>query len=128
MNECFKESKGYRVPKENLDLAFGKDGTILVIENPTRDYFGALYIVSKELRGLATTKDLYFWQADEATHDSMKEALLKNFGIKIKDPYCGIYYKDDTFFVMIKKAAVITLRKKLLTFLNLIIFISFVIV
>ena len=38
------------------------------------------------------------------------------------------YYKDDTFFVMIKKAAVITLRKKLLTFLNLIIFISFVIV
>ena len=99
MNECFKESKGYRVPKENLDLAFDKDGTILVIENPTRDYFGALYIVSKELRGLATTKDLYFWQADEATHDSMKEALLKNFGIKIKDPYCGIYYKNDTLFL-----------------------------
>ena len=38
------------------------------------------------------------------------------------------YYKEDTFFVMIKKSAVITLRKKLLTFLNLIIFISFVIV
>ena len=37
MNEYFKESKGYRVPKENLDLAFGKYGTILVIENPTRD-------------------------------------------------------------------------------------------
>ena len=44
-----------------------------------------------------------------------------------KGCYCADY-KDDTFFVMIKKAAVITLRKKLLTFLNLIIFISFVIV
>ena len=99
MNEYFKESKGYRVPKENLDLAFGKDGTIFVIENPTKDYFDALYIVSKELRGLATIDDLYFWRADEATHDSMKEALLKNFGIEIKDPYCGIYYKDDTLFL-----------------------------
>ena len=29
----------------------------------------------------------------------MKEALLKNFGIEIKDPYCGIYYKDDTLFL-----------------------------
>lgn len=35
------------------------------------------------------------------------------------------YYDDDTFKVMLKKSSLITLKKKLLTFLNLIIFICF---
>jgi uncharacterized membrane protein YesL len=38
------------------------------------------------------------------------------------------YFKDDTFKMMIKKAALISLRKKLLSILNLVIFIAFVVV
>lgn len=38
------------------------------------------------------------------------------------------YFKDDTFFMMIKKAAVISLRKKFLSILNLIIFVVFAVI
>lgn len=95
----FNESKSYRIPKKNLDLNFGMDGNVLVIENPTVELFNALYDVAKELRGLATLDDIYFWKADEATHDSMRDSLLKEQGIIIDKPYCGLYYKDNTLFV-----------------------------
>lgn len=95
----FNESKSYRIPKKNLDLNFGMDGNVLVIENPTVELFNALCDVAKELRGLATLNDIYFWKADEATHDSMRDLLLKEQGIVIDKPYCGLYYKDNTLFV-----------------------------
>lgn len=95
----FNESKSYRIPKKNLDLNFGMDGNVLVIENPTVELFNALCDVAKELRGLATLNDIYFWKADEATHDSMRDSLLKEQGIAIDKPYCGLYYKDNTLFV-----------------------------
>lgn len=95
----FKESKGYHLNKSNMDLSFGFDGTVLVIENPTKTYFDALYTISKELRGLATLEDIYFWQADECTHDSMKKELSKQLGITIKDPFCGLYYKNNKLYV-----------------------------
>ena len=95
----FKESKGYYLNKSNMDLSFGFDGTILVIENPTKTYFDALYTISKKLRGLATLEDIYFWQADECTHDSMKKELNKQLGITIEDPFCGLYYKNNKLFV-----------------------------
>lgn len=95
----FNESKSYQIPKKNLDLNFGMDGNVLVIENPTVELFNALYDVAKELRGLATLDDIYFWKADEATHDSMRDSLLKEQGIIIDKPYCGLYYKDNTLFV-----------------------------
>ena len=95
----FNESKSYRIPKKNLDLNFGMDGNVLVIENPTVELFNALCDVAKELRGLATLNDIYFWKADEATHDSMRDSLLKEQGIVIDKPYCGLYYKDNTLFV-----------------------------
>lgn len=38
------------------------------------------------------------------------------------------YYKDDTFMMMIQKSALISLKKKLLTFINLIIFICFFVI
>lgn len=95
----FNESKSYRIPKKNLDLNFGMDGNVLVIEDPTVELFNALCDVAKELRGLATLDDIYFWKADEATHDSMRDSLLKEQGIAIDKPYCGLYYKDNTLFV-----------------------------
>lgn len=95
----FNESKSYRIPKKNLDLNFGMDGNVLVIENPTVELFNALCDVAKELRGLATLGDIYFWKADEATHNSMRDSLLKEQGIAIDKPYCGLYYKDNTLFV-----------------------------
>ena len=76
----FNESKSYRIPKKNLDLNFGMDGNVLVIENPTVELFNALYDVAKELRGLATLDDIYFWKADEATHDSMRVYIIKVLG------------------------------------------------
>ena len=98
-HQTFNESKSYRIPKKNLDLNFGMDGNVLVIENPTSELFNALYNVAKELRGLATLDNIYFWKADEATHDSMRDSLLKEQGIAIDKPYCGLYYKDNTLFV-----------------------------
>lgn len=98
-HQLFNESKSYRIPKKNLDLNFGMDGNVLVIENPTVELFNTLYDVAKELRGLATLDDLYFWKADEATHDSMRRSLLSEQGITIDKPYCGLYYKNNRLFV-----------------------------
>ena len=59
-HQPFNESKSYRISKKNLDLNFGMDGNVLVIENPTSEVFNALYNVAKELRGLATLDNIYF--------------------------------------------------------------------
>ena len=44
------EGKAIYLDKENIDLSFGEFGKILVIENPTKTQFDALYTITKDIR------------------------------------------------------------------------------
>ena len=89
------EGKAIYLDKENIDLSFGEFGKILVIENPTKTQFNALYTITKDIRGFVTLNKMYIWDANAATHDAIKTQLLKQQGIEIEDPYCGFIFSNN---------------------------------
>lgn len=93
------EGKLYKLNKKEMDLSFGFDGTILVVQNPSKVQFQALYQICKSLRGLVDRHNLYVWSAEECSHDSMKEELKKQEGIILDTEYCGILYMNDQLYV-----------------------------
>lgn len=93
------EGKLYKLNKKEMDLSFGFDGTILVVQNPSKAQFQALYQICKSLRGLADENNLYIWSAEECSHDSMKEELKKQEGIVLNNKYCGILYANNQLYV-----------------------------
>jgi len=93
------ESKLYKLNKQEMDLSFGFAGTTLVIQNPNKLEFQALYQRYNCLRGLADKNNLYFWSSEECSHDSMKNELKKQEGIILDKEYCGILYMDNKLYV-----------------------------
>ena len=93
------EGKLFKLNKKEMDLSFGFDGTVSVVQNPSRLQFQTVYQICKSIRGLANKKDLYIWSAEECSHDSMKEELKKQEGIDIGQEYCGIMYINDKLYV-----------------------------
>lgn len=93
------EGKLYKLNKSTMDLSFGIDGTILVIQNPSKAQFQALYQICKSLRGLADKSNIYIWSAEECSHDSMLEELKRQEGIVLNKEYCGIMYMNNKLYV-----------------------------
>ena len=93
------EGKLYKLNKSTMDLSFGINGTILVIQNPSKAQFQALYQICKSLRGLVDRNNMYIWSAEECSHDSMQEELKKQEGIVLNKEYCGIMYIKDKLYV-----------------------------
>ena len=93
------EGKLYKLDKKNMDLSFGFDGTVLVIQNPSKAQFEALYNICKSLRGLVDKNNMYIWSAEECSHDSMQEELKRQEGIELLKDYCGIMYTNNKLYV-----------------------------
>lgn len=89
------EGKVLTLDIQEMDLSYGMVGKVKVIENPTNLQFRNLYFLVKDIRGLATLKNVYIWDANVATHDEMQKQLLKQCGIEITDPYCGFIYTNN---------------------------------
>lgn len=91
----FNEGKAYKLDKQKMDLSYGVFGKLLVIENPTKTQFNALYTIVKDIRGLVTLDKCYIWDANAATHDAVKKALKDQEAIEIEDTYCGFIYTNE---------------------------------
>ena len=89
------EGKRLFLDVDQMDLSYGMIGKMLLIENPIYLQFKNLYVLVNDIRGLATTNNVYIWDASKATHDGMKKQLLVQKGIEITDPFCGFIYSDN---------------------------------